>query len=628
MGRQHGSGCRQPGLKVAALPARLLGRTSLLRLPHLLPLLALVTALLAPTIVRAEGQIALYASPTTRSHLPGVGGSQDALVGPWRQLLQGRGHVFRELRSPDELAALKPQDVLVLPSAVALSAAERGALLRFRDIGGQILTTWAVGARDAHGQWMGHGFLRELTGVDVTGEVEATSSRRFLIPYGDSAINREVPAGRRIWLGDLAERPLQLKGGVEAAAYLDWSRTVLGVGSHSAAIVYDEGGPRSARRVVFGYAETAWSFQPADFEALADQALRWLLRRPSVHLAAWPDGRRAAQLIEMDTEEGFANAIHFAELLEQIHARGTFYCLTSEARKHADLMRRLARHHEISFHGEVHFGFKGLPREKQQRRLKRMFDEMRGTFGPASSAGGWISGVGRGFRAPTESYDDTTEALLLAMGLRHHAADPSRSADRLPLFAGSADPAQALVVLPRGQLDDLNYMDLKLTPAQVGAALVGEYEFNLRLGGLGLLSVHSQNFADTTQLLNRPTHSTLMTEAMEILTRHIGPRHERAWIATGEAIADWWRQRQRAGLDARMPDANTLELQVTVGGTTPLQGLTVQLGHRAAQQPPRLAAATRPGEIAPQLRPIDRFSTALVFPSLAPGPHRLRLSLP
>ncbi len=585
-------------------------------------------ALLLPAQVHAEGQVALYVSPSTRAYLPGVGGSHDALLGPWRRLLQGRGHVFRELRSPEELAALRPQDVLVLPSTVALSAAERGALLRFRDIGGQLLTTWSTGARDAGGQWMGHGFLRELTGVDVTGEIEPTSNRRFLIPYGDTPVNREVPAGRRIWLGELAERPLALKGGVEAAAYLDWSRTVLQPNSHSSAIVYDEGGigAKPGRRVVFGYAETAWSFQPGDFEALADQALRWLLRRPSVHLATWPNGARAAQLIEMDTEEGFANAIHFAELLEQIQASGTFYCLTSEVRKQADLVKRLARHHEIGFHGEVHYGFKDLPRDKQQRRLQRMLDEMRGALG---AKGDWVAGVGRGFRAPTESYDETTEALLIALGLQHHAADPSRSADRLPLFAGSPDPARAMVVLPRGQLDDLNYMDLKLTPAQVGAALVGEYEFNLRLGGLGLLSVHSQNFADTDQLLNRPTHSTLMTQAVEILTRHIGPRHEQAWIATGGAIADWWRQRQRARLDARMPDANTLELQVSVSGSAPVSGLTLLVGHRSANQAPRLQASAPPGGTgAAQLRRIDRFSSALVFPTLPPGRHSLRLSFP
>jgi hypothetical protein len=69
-------------------------------------LLVAALALLLPVQARAEGQVALYASPSTRAYLPGVGGSHDALLGPWRRLLQGRGHVFRELHSPEELAAL------------------------------------------------------------------------------------------------------------------------------------------------------------------------------------------------------------------------------------------------------------------------------------------------------------------------------------------------------------------------------------------------------------------------------------------------------------------------------------------------------------------------------------------
>ena len=70
---------------------------------------------------------------------------------------------------------------------------------------------------------------------------------------------------------------------------------------------------------------------------------------------------------------------------------------------------------------------------------------------------------------------------------------------------GSAGPASLpLVVLLRGQLDDLNYMDLMLGADDVGQAVVAEYEFNLQLGGLGLLSVHSQNFADPQRWLARP----------------------------------------------------------------------------------------------------------------------------
>lgn len=585
----------------------------------------------------SAGQVLLYASATTRAFLPGVGGQQEALLQPWRRLLTARRLPHRESGHLADLEALKAEDVLILPSAVALDGPERQALLRLRDRGVHLLVTWSAGSRDARGRWAGHQFAQELTGFTIRGELDPAAKRPFLLPHGDTALNQQLPAGRRIWLGELAERPLRLSGGQAGASYLDWARTVLRRGETEAAIVYDEGGGRRGRRVLFGYAETAWSFSPADYEALAEQALAWLLRQPRAQIAAWPNGARAAQLIEMDTEDGFANAIHFAELMEQMNAAGTFYCLSSEARRHPELLRRLVTKHEVSFHGEVHFGFRGLPRDKQLRRLERMLAEMSEVLG---SRDGWPAGAGRGFRAPTESYDETTEALLVAMGFEHHAADPQRSEDRLPLLVwpatatpaahaeGSASPARLpLVVLPRGQLDDLNYMELMLGADDVGQAVVAEYEFNLQLGGLGLLSVHSQNFADPQRWLARPRHTPLMTLALEALVRHVGPRHDRAWIAPGDRIARWWRERSRVRLDSR-PAGDGLELELQVGGERPVQGLTLLLPLRHEGRSPQLRAQPTTPAAQARLRTLDRFTAALVFAELPPGRHRLSVSLP
>jgi hypothetical protein len=192
----------------------------------------------------SAGQVLLYNSPTTRAFLPGIGGSQEALLGPWRRLLGSRQLAYRELTKPAELAGLGAEDVLILPSAVALDAAERQALLRLRDAGTQLLVTWAAGSQDATGRWLGHDFLQQLTGITVAGELEEKSKRLFVIPYGDTALNLQVAAGRRLWVGELAEKPLRLRGGQEAAAYLDWARTVLRAGDHESAIVYEEGPAR------------------------------------------------------------------------------------------------------------------------------------------------------------------------------------------------------------------------------------------------------------------------------------------------------------------------------------------------------------------------------------------------
>lgn len=590
-------------------------------------LLGPVVAAFCPAAAAADAPVAIYVSATSRAYYPSVGGSYDAMIDPWRALLLSGKIAFREVDSPAGLAQHQP-GVLLLPSAVALNPAEREALLRFRDAGGSILATWALGTRDGQGKWLGHDFIKELMGFVVAGEIGTDTSNHFLIPYGNSPVNHTIAAGRRIWIGKLAEKPLHLKGGVEAGVYLDWSRTVFKAGDVQAAIVFDEGGrahPAGRRRVMFGFAETAWSFQPDDVQALAADAIRWLQHIPGVQLAAWPNGHRSAQIIEMDTEEGFANAIHFGELLEGINAAGTFYCLTSEARKHGDLLRRLALHHEIGFHGEVHVGFKNATREIQRRRLDRMLAEMRSVVGTTA---GWPTGVGRGFRAPTESYDGTTDVLLQSLGVRHHVADPNSSQDRLPLFSPVATPniATGLVLLPRSQLDDLNYIHLKLSPAQIGQALIGEYDLNLRMGGLSVLSVHSQNFADPAQLLIKPLHSSLMTRAVEALTQYIGPRHNKAWIAPAGKVADWWRERSRATVTSSVT-GKQVDVSLTVNGPEPVRGLTVLIDHPAEAVAPILQAEA--GKVQPTVRRVDRFTSGLVFSAaLAPGRHSYRLTFP
>lgn len=574
----------------------------------------------APAGALAGEEVILYVSPTSKEYFPRVGGNYSVMVEQWRKALAARRIVVREVTQAGELATIK-NGVLILPSAVALNGVERRALLQFRDAGGNILATWGSGSRDARGKWLGYDFVTELLGFSVAGELEAGAMNRFLVPYGGTPVNRSVPAGRRIWIGERGEKPLMMKGGVEAAAYLDWGRTTLRVGDHASAIVFDEGGKGAGRKVMFGFAETAWDFHPEDLQALANDAISWLRRAPSAHMSAWPDGYRAAQLIEMDTEEGFANAIHFAELMEEINAAGTFYCLTSEARRHRDLVRKLQQRHEIGYHGEVHIGFKGLPREKQEKRLERMLADMKDIAGRSD---GWAMGVGRGFRAPTESYDDTTEILLQAMGLRHHTADPNSSQDRLPFFSpvASPDPASALVVLPRGQFDDLNYQHAKLDQEKVAAALVAEYELNLRMGGLAILSVHSQNFSDPQRIL-KPNHTALMTHAMEGLARHIGPRHERVWIAPGGKIADWWRERARAVLSSEGA-GRQLDANLRVSGKDPVRGLTVLVALPAENSNPVVTSAD-PKSPVPEVRKLDRFTAALVFAAVPPGQHGYRI---
>ena len=204
----------------------------------------------------------------------------------------------------------------------------------------------------------------------------------------------------------------------------------------------------------------------------------------------------------------------------------------------------------------MHDGFAKLAPARQDARLKAMIKQMSRLLPDVKAAGG--------FRAPLELYDDTTERLLRANGLRHHAASPDAREDALPGFSGAekgVPPEQALVVLPRTWLDDMNL--LRSGKLQTGAAqdmLGTSLEDTLASRGFGLLSLHTQSFYAGSPL----------ERAMRPFLANVASERGRLWASCGEALTrfsgsqndfDLWFKRRLAdstGIDLNNPPEMTL----------------------------------------------------------------------
>ena len=261
----------------------------------------------------------LYASPTTRAYFAGIGGNYDRLLSPWRDYFTNRRESVKELTDATQLSAVK-QGILILPSAVALTPQERTEILRFRAEGGAVLATWAVGTRNPTGGWEGWKFL-EVLGAKSLGEIAPEPVARHLILNGESPVSHSQPSGQRIWLGNASERVLRFKGENSAARVMNWSRIPDTERRDEGAVMFSETSPTAGRTALFAFAESGWETQPQPIYSLVDDTLNWLQRAPAIVRAAWPSGKRAAQVIEMDTEEGFINAPRFAAMMQAIGRR-------------------------------------------------------------------------------------------------------------------------------------------------------------------------------------------------------------------------------------------------------------------------------------------------------------------
>lgn len=540
------------------------------------------------------GPVYLYISPTTEQYMQSQGQYYAFAFKRWRQHLKKYGDQASEIRRGQLLAGMAP-GVLILPTAIALDRAERDAIQRFADQGGSLLGNGMIGTRDEQGQFIGLDFLQSTFHVRTHGFFPA-SDDSFFMPFGDGPVTWPVPAGRRMPLVTAKDSVLRIQAETTAAVLMDWARSMQT--EPHAVMAFNES--VNSRQAYFSFADTAWPYSK-DTALLMDSTVAWLRRQPQAYKSAWPNGYEASHLIEMDTEDKFFSAPSFAAHLESEGFKGTFYCLTLMAAVLPNIVRDLiARGHEIAYHADVHFGFKGDAIGEQELRIRFMKQQMQAILGDRAKEA-------TGFRAPTESYDSTTEMLLRKHGLLHHAADESASEDRLPFFSiseSSVPPDKSLVVLPRTQLDDVNFMSLKFTPEQVAATLAYDLDLTVRSGAFGLLSVHSQNYIE----------GGLMLRTMGDYIRKVGTYRDRLWVARGDEITDWWRQREAVKLDQRLIEE---ALQVRLQTAIPVRGFTVfvTLPHKNSS----IRVSTKPDQTVIRVKTIDPYRVALIFDLLQPG---------
>ncbi|AGX86476.1 polysaccharide deacetylase family protein [Candidatus Symbiobacter mobilis] len=549
-------------------------------------------------------QVVLYASPNTTRYFQRIGGNYTNLLDPWRKYFEGRNLPFDEIDDPALLQAL-PAGVLVLPSALALSLQEREAIEGFRSRGGGVLATWATGTRSDTGDWAGWKFLEGL-GAKWVGELPAESESRHLTMNGEMPVSSQMEAGSRLWMGKTTEALLRLSGESIAGRFMNWPRILEEERKAEGAVLYSETSPSVGRAVVYAFAETSWEARPLHAHQIIDDTLRWLRREPVIVRAAWPNGVQAAHILEMDTEEGFPHAIDFAAMLRDIRGKATFYLLTSLAVQYPQVVQALAAEFEVGYHGDEHVSFRGQPATEQEQRIVRMISQLQSVLGDTSHI--------RGFRAPTEGYDPTTEILLQKHGIRHHAADPNRQEGRLPFIAKleGIKPDQSLVVLARTQRDDINLGLAEQNSQRTLQALIDDFDLAQSMGALGLLSVHSQNFGP----------GSVLRSAMPPFLAHVQRYRDRLWLASAGEVAHWWQDRERVKLSS-VYAGRRLEFDVTVRGAEPVYGLSLTLFTPEKGKMPTIVG-TKVGTRLPTVRSIDPYRAALVFDQLAPGNYAFR----
>jgi peptidoglycan/xylan/chitin deacetylase (PgdA/CDA1 family) len=576
----------------------------------LLVRMALLWVFLSAGLAQSQN-IYLLQNQGTLDFFQQAGGDHQRILKSWTGALAriGQSSTLLNSQSLIDLSNQKNTDqtksakVLILPSAVVLSAPEKEAILKLTQQGWSIFGTWALGSRDEKFNWNGYSFANELFSVKVVGDYDLTKTKGwFLLPVGETPVTFKLSAGERIFLPNVADRLLlvQPQGSAQLAARGgDWTRTAIMGAANSGLVTFAEQG--NSRRVFLGLPETAWTAAQPKIDELLSGALSWLKREPQVIKGVWPHPYQSAMLIEMDTEEQFANADNLMKLLEARQLTGTFYSLTSLVAKNADVVKRVLARHEMAFHADVHDGFLDLPLGAQEARMRQMQSQLQAVAPQADKV--------FGFRAPLEKFDHNTEIAARKSGLKHHAGSPASNDVALPSFS-LAEPnlpiAQRLVVLPRTLLDDVNLLEMGIGESSKIQTLMATGANDIHdLRGFGLLSIHSQYFGQGMPL----------TTAFPGLLDSLNRIERKSWLAAASTLEQWWRAREQVTVTSSFQNASGAVFLSNSAAAVKQFKVILML--------PYAGATVVVDQSNVQVQALDDQRVALVWPTLPSGASKL-----
>lgn len=549
-------------------------------------------------------EVVLYASVNNKAYYATGGLDYGSNSLAWEGFLRKYRIPYKLVTTVEQLEKA-PLGVLLLPSAVVLSDKERNAIAMYRSLGGSVLSTWLTGIRNDKGGLVGLEFMDKVLDVKVTGTTETSPDDGFLIVHGNTPVSHHLASGTRVWL----ERakgwfPLQLSAKNSAASMMPWTRKFTPDKAISV-IGYDEktqSNGRASRAVVLGYPERLWqTSDPKALEAIAHNALMWLLRQPDAYMSDWPNPYTSAFVMGVDSTDVLAGVdVSFAKRLEDVGGRATYYLLTDVATKSAENAKKIqAKGHEIAYLADKYEGFQGQSLAVQTRR----FDTMRTVLSDL----GIEVGKPPGFRPPMGSSDATTQKLVAERGFGHFVATMGDTDTRLPFVLAKAEGTNnPLIGIPSTQTGPEEWID----DADVEdglQAFLDELALAQAMGGVSFVRV--------------PNQTLMAPDQLDTIFDYLKEQRARMWMASGRQVADWWRERVR--LSARL-DSNIQApvLTVTVSAGAPLKNAAYVLVNMPDANTSVRLVPVAPNGMSAKLSKIDNWRSAVIIEGLLPGTYQ------
>jgi hypothetical protein len=488
----------------------------------------------------------------------------------WEIVLNEAGIGFRVIGDEDLTPALSSTaNVLVLPSAVCVSDAQRAAIKALAQQGMGMVASGALGARNANCSWKGWDTLTAVTGIKDPDTVSMQQDT-YAGLRGGQFYSEMIPAGYR-----LSVPPQELILGTIKAPDLFWSdgrlRPARGDSADSVALgthaIYGK-----SRVVWFGFKETLPDSSGKDQRIALNRyltaAVRWVGRQPLAAFGNWPGHRRGAVMIAESVQDA-EEARPAAEMFRQEKIPATFFIASAQAQAAPGAMNRLRETGEIASAGDTELAFAEQDLDRQTARLRTARKSLERLGSPRVV----------GFDPPQQVWDSSTVTALEQSGYSYyfdHSAFERAVPELMVMPQAKTFPPVDPVELAR--ISAMAASDIEVISHYRGPkpyrddlveGFLQDFRMSEYLGGLYTLSFRSD-------LLGTADNLHIVQAAIKQF------KDDRAWIASGEGLTTWWSQRDKVRVESRAISATRIRLSVSNRSSAPMldASVYVYLPHR------------------------------------------------
>lgn len=507
----------------------------------------------------------------------------------WTEALEAAQLPYRVVPEPMLPDALGHATVLILPAAACLGEPARGAVQAFLALGGGVVATGAVGARNGDCSWRGWDLLTQLTGAEQIAAVSPAGAV-FAAFRGGEFSEGETPAGYRL---ELPYQELVLVETQHPPAYAsDWRLRPVrnSLPSASALVTRHEVG--RGRVVWLGFDESGAGRRQAPqhiLEAYLGASAAYAGREPLATVATWPGRRPAAATVIVVPGERPDRLAAVADALREAKVEGTFVADPRGLRLEPGWSGDLATP------GDGDAPFAGQTPGVQHRRLAAARAALEAA-GPRPAAG---------FLPPAGATDAATIRAVAAAGLSYTLGEVGgmRGAPEVVEVSSpvlSVLPARPVVRTFRVAADDEEVLARPGDPAE---SFIRDLDRVMELGGLYPLTLHA-DLAGGEELL--PAVRSVLAEASR----------RGVWVASASQIARWCVARQ--GLRAAASRLSPYRLQVDLSNHGQEHARDVVVSVYLPYAPRRLALRSPVLRLHLPKKELERDVLRLTFADVAP----------